>query len=156
MAKTLNRMILNRIQPVIELILRDNQNGFRAGRSTTSHILALRRLMEGARSRNLPAVLLFIDFRKAFDSIHRGTMLKILRAYGIPEAIVDLIGVMYANTKAQILTPDGMSELFDILAGVLQGDTLAPYIFIIVVDYCMRQALEAHPELEFTLTPAKF
>ena len=154
-AKTLNRMILNRIQPVIELILRDNQNGFRAGRSTTSHILALRRLMEGARSRNLPAVLLFIDFRKAFDSIHRGTMLKILRAYGIPEAIVDLIGVMYANTKAQILTPDGMSELFDILAGVLQGDTLAPYIFIIVVDYCMRQALEAHPELGFTLTPAK-
>ena len=44
-AKTLNRMILNRIKPVIELVLRDNQNGFRAGRSTTSQILALLRLM---------------------------------------------------------------------------------------------------------------
>ena len=154
-AKTLNRMILNRIQPVIEKVLRDNQNGFRAGRSTTSHILALRRLLEGANDRNLPAVLLFIDFKKAFDSIHRGTMLKILRAYGIPEAIVDLIGVLYAGTKAQIQTPDGVSELFDILAGVLQGDTLAPYIFIIVVDYCMRQALDDYPELGFTLTPAK-
>ena len=118
-AKTLNRMILNRIQPVIERILRDNQNGFRVGRSTTSHILALRRLLEGARSRNLPAVLLFIDFKKAFDSIHRGVMLKILRAYGIPDIIVDLIGVLYTDTKAQILTPDGVSELFDILAGLL-------------------------------------
>ena len=62
---------------------------------------------------------------------------------------------MYTDTKAQILTPDGMTELFDILAGVLQGDTLAPYIFIIVVDYCMRQALDAHPELGLTLTPAR-
>ena len=115
----------------------------------------MRRLLEGARSRNIPAALLFIDFKKAFDSIHRGTMLKILRAYGIPDNIVDLIGVMYTDTKAQILTPDGMSELFDILAGVLQGDTLAPYIFIIVVDYCMRQALDAHPELGLTLTPAR-
>ena len=154
-AKTLNRMILNRIQPIMEVLLRDNQNGFRAGRSTTSHILTLRRLLEGAKSRNLPAVLLFIDFKKAFDSIHRGTMLKILKAYGIPEILVNLIAILYTGTKAQVLTPDGITELFDILAGVLQGDTLAPYIFVIVVDYCMHIALDAHPELGFTLTPAR-
>ena len=47
LAKTLNRMILNRIQPEIEKKLRDNQNGFREGRSTTSHILTLRRILEG-------------------------------------------------------------------------------------------------------------
>ena len=148
-------MILNRIQPIMEVLLRDNQNGFRAGRSTTSHILTLRRLLEGAKSRNLPAVLLFIDFKKAFDSIHRGTMLKILKAYGIPEILVNLIAILYTGTKAQVLTPDGITELFDILAGVLQGDTLAPYIFVIVVDYCMHIALDAHPELGFTLTPAR-
>ena len=88
-------MILNSTQPVTEKILRDNQNGFRASRSTTSHILALRRLLEGAKYRNIPAVLLVIDFKKAFDSIHRGTMFKMLRAYGIPGIIVDLIGVLH-------------------------------------------------------------
>ena len=45
------------------------------------------------------------------------------------------------------------TELFDILAGVLQGDTLAPYLFIIALDYCMRQALSKHPDIGFTITP---
>ena len=42
-------MILNRIQPYIDPILRPNQKGFRSGRSTTSHILHLRRLFEGVK-----------------------------------------------------------------------------------------------------------
>ena len=84
-AKLANRMLLNRIRPKINPQLRPNQNGFRPGRSTVAHILALRRLIEGVRSHNLKAVLTFVDFRKAFDSIHRGRMLQILRAYDVPE-----------------------------------------------------------------------
>ena len=42
------------------------------------------------------------------------------------------------NTKSINLTPDGETEHFDSLAGILQGDTLAPFIFIIVIDYIMR------------------
>ena len=143
-SKTLNRMILNRITPYVEPILRDNQNGFRRGRSTTSHILALRRILEGARDKNLSAVLLFIDFRKAFDSIHRNILMKILRAYGIPSELVHLIENMYKDTLAKVLTKEGVTEAFLILAGVMQGDTLAPYLFIIVIDYIMRQSLEGN------------
>ena len=79
-SKTLNRVILNRIKPDMEKILRINQNGFREGRSTTSHILGLRRIFEGARDKHLTAVMLFIDFKKAFDSVHRGLLMKILLA----------------------------------------------------------------------------
>ena len=99
--------------------------------------------------------MIFIDFRKAFDSVYRGTLMKILLAYGIPQKIVDLISLLYTNTRAQVVTSDGMTERFEILAGVLQGDTLAPYLFIIVVDYCMRLALEKHPDIGFTITPAR-
>ena len=84
-AKTYNRMILKRIRPYIDPLLRDSQNGFRQERSTIGQILALRRLIEGVRARNLSAIITFIDFKKAFDSIHRGKLLEILRAYGIPE-----------------------------------------------------------------------
>ena len=56
-----------------------------------SYILALRRILEGAKANNLSAVLTFIDFKEAFDSIHRGIFMKILRAYSIPDAIVNLI-----------------------------------------------------------------
>ena len=66
-SKITNKMILNRIQPHIDPILRPNQNGFRSGRSTISHILALRRLIEGVKSHNLKATMIFVDFKKAFD-----------------------------------------------------------------------------------------
>ena len=156
-AKTLNRMILHRIRPYVETKLLDSQNGFREGRSTTttSHILTLRRILEGARRKQLPVAMAFIDFVKAFDSINRSSLMKILRAYGIPDAIVDLIQWLYTNTKAQVLTADGLTAIFEIVAGVLQGDTLAPYLFIIVLDYVLRIALSRHPEIGFTLRPAR-
>ena len=52
-AKIVNKLILNGIRPVLEQHLRSNQNGFRPGRSTTTHILALRRLIEQVRSKKL-------------------------------------------------------------------------------------------------------
>ena len=140
-AKTYNRMILNRIRPHLDCHLRTNQNGFRRGKITTSQILALRRLIEGVKDKNLEAILRFIDFKKAFDTIHRGKMLAILKAYGIPEELVTTISIMYAYTTDKVITPDGETETFNILAGVLQGDKLSPYLFVIVIDYVMRTAL---------------
>ena len=55
-----------------------------------------------------------------------------------------------------MVTPDGDSEEFDILAGVMQGDTLAPFLFIVVLDYALRNAISGREqELGFTLTPKK-
>ena len=96
--------------------LRINQNGFRVGRTTVGHILAL---IEGVKTNNLPAVVTFTDFRKAFDTVHRGKMLKIFRAYGIPNQIVSAIATMYENIRAKVITPDGETEPFNISAGVL-------------------------------------
>ena len=155
-AKIFNRLLLNRCRPHIEPLLRPNQNGFRVERSTTSHILALRRLIEGIKDKNLSCIITFIDFKKAFDSVHRGKMIRILRAYGIPDIIVQGINVMYSNTQAVVLSPDGETDPFQIHAGVLQGDTLAPYLFIIILDYVMRKALgEDKDDLGFTISPRR-
>ena len=43
-------------------------------------------------------------------------------------------------------SPDGDTELFEIKKGVLQGDTLAPFLFVITLDYVMRQAIDGHEE----------
>ena len=148
----MNKLILNGIRPVLDQHLRNNQNGFRPGRSTTTHILAIRRLIEEVRSKNLKAVIVFIDFKKAFDSVHRVKMLKILKAYGIPDRLIGAIGLMYEGTQARVITPDGETEFFSILARVLQGDTLAPYLFAIILDYAMRKATGGkEEELGFTL-----
>ena len=155
-AKIYNRMILNRIRSVIDLRLRVNQNGFRPERTTVAQILTLRRIIEGVKANNIKAVMTFIDFKKAFDSIHRGKMMRILKAYGIPPNLLQAIKKMYTNTKAKVISPDGETESFDITAGVLQGDTLAPFLFIIVLDYALRKAMDGkEDDLGFTITPRR-
>ena len=114
-AKIYNTLLLNRIQPALETILRKNQNGFQKNQSTVGQILTVRRIIEGVRAKNLKAVLLFIDFSKAPDSIHRGKMEQILLAYGIPKETVNAIMMLYKNTRAKVRSPDGDTDFFDIL-----------------------------------------
>ncbi|XP_072048771.1 uncharacterized protein [Amphiura filiformis] len=136
-------MLLERIRPHMDSKLRPNQCGFRENRSTVCQILALRRIIyRRIQDKNLTAVMTFIGFKKAFDTIHRVKMVKILKAYGLPTIIVKAIEDTYQNTRTKVVTPDGETEEFNILAGVLQGDTLAPYLFITVLDYCMISAID--------------
>ena len=65
-----------------------------------------------------------VDFTKAFDFIHRGKMEQILLSYGLPKETVAAITILYRNTKVKVRSPDGDTEYFDIVAGVLQGDIL--------------------------------
>ena len=143
----------------MEPILRINQNGFRPERGTVSHILALRRILEGIRDKKLPATLVFVDFSKAFDSIDRDNMFEILKSYGVPERMLQLIISIYYTTvnktTARVTSPDGDSLWFRILAGIMQGDTLAPYLFIIVLDFALSKALEGKEDLGFTLAPRR-
>ena len=61
-------MLLNRIRPAVDIILRKNQNYFRTNRSTSGEILTARRIIEGSNAKNLRATILYIDFSIAFDS----------------------------------------------------------------------------------------
>ena len=88
--KLYNRMILNRL------------NGFRQKRTTIGQIVALRRLIEGVRGYNLPCILTFIDFRKAFYTIHWGMLIEILRAYCVPDKMIEAVEATYSETWAKV------------------------------------------------------
>ena len=76
------------------------------------------------------------------------------KAYGIPKekATVAAITILCRNTKVKVRSPDGDAEYFDIVAGVLQGDMLAPYLFIICLDYVLRTSIDKFRENSFELT----
>ena len=135
-------MLLNRISPHLDPILRRNQNGFRNGRSTTPQFLTLGRLIEELKISNKQAHVVFVDLSKAFHSMNRKAMLHILLNYGILEEIVNAIAIMYDNLSSFVQTLDGPTKEFFTTSGILQGDTLAPYLFVIVVDYLVyRQSI---------------
>ena len=145
--KIYNALLRNCIEHKI-----DNQNGFRRNRSTATQILTIRRILEGLRAKNLQATILFVDFTKAFDSIHSGKMEQILLAWGIPIETVAAIMILCRNTKVKVRSPDGETDYFDIVAGILQGDILAPYLFIICLDYVLRTSIDKIKENGFELT----
>ena len=60
--------------------------------------------------------------------------------------------MLYRNTKVKVRSPDGDTYYFDIVAGVLKGDTLAPYLFIICLDYVFRTSIDKIKENGFKLT----
>ena len=74
----------------------------------------------------------------------------ILIAYGLPKETVAAIMILY--TKVKVRSPDGDTEYFYIVAGVVQRDTLAPYLFIICLDYVLRASIDKIRENGFELT----
>ena len=83
--KVLNRIILERLKVVVDKRLRDEQAGFRKERSGTDHIATLRIILGQSLEWNSPVYTTFVDFEKAFDSVDRDVLWKLLRHYGIPE-----------------------------------------------------------------------
>ena len=72
-------------------------------------------------------------------------MFSVLRHYGIPQPVVDAIGALYKNSKSAVIVDGKISEPFNVTTGVLQGDVLAPFLFIILIDYLMMQATRDTP-----------
>ena len=103
--------------------------------------MTIRRIL-GVRAKNLEAIILFIDFPKALDSILRGKIEQIFLVYGLPKETVTGTMMQYKNTKVKVRSPDRDTNYFDIVEGVLQGDTLAPYLFIICIDYVLRTSVD--------------
>ena len=78
-------------------------------------------------------------------------MEQVLLAYGLPKETVTAIIMLCKNTKVKVRSPDGDPDFFDTVAGVLQGDTLSPYLFIICLDYVLWTSIDIMKENGFTL-----
>ena len=102
-------------------------------------IHVLRRGMEAYYQHKIPLIAVLINFKKTFDLIDREMLWKILRNYGIPKKIVNVIAVIYSSSKIRVRLGGKLSEDFHIITGVLQGETLAPFLFIIVLEYILKQ-----------------
>ena len=128
----------------------NNQAGLRPGRSCAQQIHILRRIMECFQDYQLPLTITFTDFKKAFDSIDRKVMFADLRHYGISVAVVNAITALYINYKSAVLVE--YSWTLRSFYWSPAGWFLAPFLFIMLVDYLMRKAtsdldsgVETHP-----------
>ncbi|XP_029633761.1 uncharacterized protein LOC115209477 [Octopus sinensis] len=116
-AKVYNAMLLNPIRSEIKNVMRENQNGFRRNRPTFVQILTVRGVIEEVRAKNLKAVLLLI-FQGPLTRYTEGRWKKYF-LHTVSQRKLSAIIMLYRNTQSIVLSPD-------IVAGVLQGNTLVP------------------------------
>ena len=87
---------------------------------------------------DLPLYINFIDYQKAFDSVDRETMWKLLRHYGVPVKIISLIRCTFQNMSCRIAHAGQLSESSEEKTGVRQGCWLSPFLFLLVIDWIMK------------------
>ena len=139
-SKILTRIMLERLKKSLDKVLRKNQAGFRARRSCTDHIVTLRNIIEQSQEFNTKLYAVFIDFERAFDSLDRNLMWKILETYGIPNKFIKIIKSLYKGYAVHIEHNGKLSEPVEINTGVRQGCILSPTIFLFILDWIMKIA----------------
>jgi len=82
--KILSKILLSRSIPYAEEVTGDHQCGFQCNRSTTDHIYCIRQILEKKWEYNEAVHQLFIDFKKAYDSVKTEVLNNILIEFGVP------------------------------------------------------------------------
>ena len=114
--------------------------------------MALRYMLDMNRVSKRMTTIIFVDFSKAFDSIDRRAISIVLSKYGVSELLIANVMQFYIGTSAVVATAHGNTEIFSTTSGVLQGDSLAPFLFITLLDYVLRETLLDNID-GFTITP---
>ncbi len=94
-----------------------------------------------------------MDFAKAFDSVDREGLCRLLRHYLVPNKVVNVIKGTCNNFRAQVVHKNKLSDPFEIRTGVRQGCLLSPLLFLVVIDRVTREAVRNERfGIQWTLT----
>ena len=132
-------MLLTRLSVYVDEIIGDHQCGFRRNRSTLDQIFALRQILEKKWEYNGTVHQLFIDFKKAYDSIKREKFYSILIRFGIPKKLVQLVRMCLRDPISRVRIGNDVSDSFEIRSGLKQDDALSPLLFNFVLEYVILE-----------------
>ena len=83
-----------------------------------------------------------IDFKKAFDSVWRKGLWRVMRHYGYPEKAIRILEEMYNETFSAVRGTESYRDWFVTIVGVLQGCVLSPLLFNIFVEIMITTAMD--------------
>ena len=123
--------------------LPEEQCGFRPNRWTLDMVFTVRRLQEMGRRGRFPLYLCFIDLQKAYDSVDRALLWRVLSLRGVPGRMLDVICGFHEDMRACVRTGDGVcSEWFPVQQGLRKGCVLSPLLFNIFFSAVLELVLQ--------------
>ena len=124
--------------------LTEAQAGFRRGYSTSDHIFTLNAIVEKCLSkRGGKLYACFVDLKKAFDSVHRESLINVLHSNGLSGKFIRALEAMYRSVLSCVRVKDKLTELFDCPGGLRQGCILSPVLFSLYINE-MASHIEQH------------
>jgi hypothetical protein len=123
---------LSRLTPYAQEIIGDHQHGFR---SYIQHSSNTREKWEY----NEALHQLFINFKKAYDSVGRKVLYKLLIEFGMPMKLVRLMKMCLSETYSRVRVGKPLSDTFSVKNGLKQGDALSPLLFNFALEYAIRR-----------------
>jgi len=127
--KILSNILLSRLLPYAVEIVGDHQCGFQCNGSTANHIFCICQIFEKKWEYNEAVRQLFIDFKKAYDSVRMEVIYNILIEFGIPMKLVRLIKMCLNETYNRVRVGKNLFNMFPIRNGLKQGDALSLLFF---------------------------
>ena len=142
LGKILSRIIFERLKSALDKTLRDEQAGSRQDCSCMDHIATMRIIIEQSLEWQTPLYAVFVGIQKAFDSVDRDVIWKLMHRYGFPPKFINIIQQTYEDATCQVIHEGNLTEPFSVQTGVRQGCLLSPIIFLMVVDWVMRHPVD--------------
>lgn len=132
--KLLTKILADRLQSVILKIVHKNQYGFIRSRSIQDCLAWSFEYIHQCHQSRREAIILKLDFEKAFDTIDHVTILQMLQNFGFPDKWQSWISAILSSGSSAILLNGVARKSFKCKRGVRQGDPLSPLLFVIAVE----------------------
>jgi hypothetical protein len=138
----LSHILLARLIPYADEIIGDHQCGFRRNRSMNNQVFNIRQILEKKVEYNGMVHQLFIDFKKAYDSVRREVLYSIIIEFGIDRKQVGLIKMCLNETYSTVHIGKLQSDKLPLQNGLKQGDALSLLLFNFALEYAIRRVQE--------------